>query len=316
MRKLTEHDGIKLNAIAGTYVVTLGWDMAEHDCDGLMGFSVYRVDHTENEAYYLEGIKCFAETDPGFPSGASYPTDEQPVQSFQWADYTAKPGHEYSYTVAALGGTPSQLQVRRSAGLDITTESPESGDQDIYFNRGVAGSQAYVKRFGDRKPDKVPNRQAWIWLSRGLYEALCDFVESAIPGKHTLRIAAYEFHYPDFLRRLKDAIGRGVDVEVVYDGRKAKPGDTNRTAILAVDQAGGKKLADHCTERTKNSSYIAHNKFIVKLEDGNPQSVWTGGTNFSDGGIFGHSNVGHLIEDPDIAGLYLQYWDALAILSY
>ena len=40
-------------------------------------------------------------------------------------------------------------------------------------------------------------------------------------------------------------------------------------------------------------------------------AVWTGGTNFSEGGIFGHSNVAHVVEDPDVADLYLQYWEQL-----
>jgi phosphatidylserine/phosphatidylglycerophosphate/cardiolipin synthase-like enzyme len=40
-------------------------------------------------------------------------------------------------------------------------------------------------------------------------------------------------------------------------------------------------------------------------------SVWTGGTNFSNGGIFGHSNVGHLVEEPKVAERYLAYWKLL-----
>ena len=43
-----------------------------------------------------------------------------------------------------------------------------------------------------------------------------------------------------------------------------------------------------------------------------PVAVWTGSTNISAGGIFGHSNVGHAIWDQDIAQRYLDYWDRLA----
>jgi phosphatidylserine/phosphatidylglycerophosphate/cardiolipin synthase-like enzyme len=55
-----------------------------------------------------------------------------------------------------------------------------------------------------------------------------------------------------------------------------------------------------------------HNKFIVLLKDGRPLEVWTGSTNISDGGIFGHSNVGHIVRDAGVAGEYLAYWNALA----
>lgn len=43
-----------------------------------------------------------------------------------------------------------------------------------------------------------------------------------------------------------------------------------------------------------------------------PESVWTGGTNFSDGGIFGHSNVAHVVTDAVIAQAYFDYWSLLA----
>ena len=70
--------------------------------------------------------------------------------------------------------------------------------------------------------------------SRGLYEALGDYVKSCKKGDG-LRVAAYEFHYKPFLELLKDAKKKnGVDVQVVYDDRKDKPGKTNRAAIKAV----------------------------------------------------------------------------------
>jgi phosphatidylserine/phosphatidylglycerophosphate/cardiolipin synthase-like enzyme len=71
-------------------------------------------------------------------------------------------------------------------------------------------------------------------------------------------------------------------------------------------------LADVCVERTKPKSVISHNKFIVKLRDGQPVAVWTGGTNFSKGGIFGHSNVAHVVEDAAVAKLFHDYWTVLA----
>jgi phosphatidylserine/phosphatidylglycerophosphate/cardiolipin synthase-like enzyme len=41
-------------------------------------------------------------------------------------------------------------------------------------------------------------------------------------------------------------------------------------------------------------------------------AVWTGSTNISAGGIFGHSNVGHAVYDPVVAQRYLDYWERLA----
>jgi phosphatidylserine/phosphatidylglycerophosphate/cardiolipin synthase-like enzyme len=306
MRETKSANGLKVHAVAGTYVVLLGFDLPRDNCDGLLGFSIHRIDHTDNEAYYLEAMKAFAETDPGLPAGSLYSTKDHPIQSFQWADYTAKPGHNYTYTISARKGTPASLTTHAETIVNITTESPEGGTHDVYFNRGVAASQAYVRRFGNKAPNRVANNQAFIWLSRGLYEAMQEFVRSSEPGRHALRIAAYEFNYEPFLALIKEVVDTGVDVRIVYDGRQEKPGDGNRTA---VHDAG---LDDVSVQRTKSPSYISHNKFIVKLEDGHPRSVWTGGTNFSDGGIFGHSNVAHVVEEDSVARRYLEYWEALA----
>lgn len=306
MRTSDTHDGLTVQAIAGTYVVMLGLDLPEMDCDGLLGFSIHRVDHTENEAGFLKAMKTFTETDPGFPAGSLYSTRDHPIQSFQWADYTAKPGHQYSYTVTALKGTPANLTRHASTTVDVTTESPESGLHDIYFNRGISASQAYVRRFGDNRPEDVPNDKAWEWLSRGLNEALENFIRDSDPERHALRIAAYEFNYDKFLELVKQVLDTGVDIKVVYDARKDSPKLKN---IKAVADAG---LDGVSCQRTTPKSYISHNKFIVKLEDGHAKSVWTGGTNFSDGGIYGHSNVAHVVEDSDIAKKYLDYWTALS----
>ena len=44
---------------------------------------------------------------------------------------------------------------------------------------------------------------------------------------------------------------------------------------------------------------------------GAPAAVWTGSTNLTQGAIYGHSNVGHLIHDPAIAAEFLAYWEQL-----
>ncbi|MCP9770571.1 hypothetical protein EGI22_21905 [Lacihabitans sp. LS3-19] len=305
MRKSKTTNGLKVNAISGTYVVLLGFNLPENLCQGLLGFSIHRVDHNENEAYYLEAMKAFAETDPGLPSGAMYSTKYHPIQSFQWADYSAKPGYKYTYTVTALKGDPQNLIPIAETKINITTESPESGNQDVFFNRGTAASQEYVRRFGDRRPEDVPNNKAFEWLSRGIYEALENYVNTCVPGIHALRIAAYEFNYLPFLQLLKTTIDRGVDVQVVYDARKDSPAKENDKQVAAAG------IAANCKRRTEGKSYISHNKFIVKLENGNPIAVWTGGMNFSDGGIFGHSNVAHLLEDTTVAGKFHAYWEDL-----
>lgn len=306
MRTSSINDDLKVNAIAGTYVVTLGFDLPKIKCDGLLGFSILRTDET-GRAKFLEGMKCFEETDPGFPAGSLYPSNEHPIQIFQWADYSAEPCKTYSYKVTALKGTPANLQSFAECSVEVTTEDPKVNDQIVYFNRGTAASQEYIRRFGDLSPEKVPNNCAFEWLSRGLYEALVEFITSCEPGKHSLRIAAYELNYEPLLKVISETYdnGNGVDIKIVYDQKKAYPGVVNKDLI------GIYNLNSISTPRTTYPKGISHNKFIVKLENEIPIEVWTGGTNFSDGGIFGHSNVAHVVRDQDVSKLFLKYWTAL-----
>lgn len=305
MRTKVTQQGLTVQTIAGTYVVLLGFDVAEADCDGLMGFAIHRTDHKEEEAYWLEGLKTFAETDPGLPPGAKYSTRQHPIQGFTWSDFSAKPGYDYTYRVLALKGTPSDLHAVSEVSVRVQTESPQGGTHDVYFNRGAAASQEYARRFANRSPSVV-GPAAFHWLSRGLYEAMLDFIARADEPAFELRVCAYEFHYLPVLEALRTATQRGATVRIIYDRRKDNPGENNDKAV----EASG--IGSLCIKRTSNASAIAHNKFIILLKDGQPQAVLTGGTNFSEGGIFGHSNAVHIVEEPEVAAAYLRYWDLLS----
>lgn len=240
-------------------------------------------------------------------------TPSNPIQGMWWGDYTAKPGHSYRYTVLPRYGTPAELTSRDSvtATLDITTNDPDAGTHGIYFNRGVAASQAYATEFGD-PPDQLPperRAKAMTWLSRGLQEALIAFLTDGAGASSVLRAAVYEFTEPSVLAAFARAYAAGTDVRVVYHA-KGEQGQSNETAI----QAAG---LDRSMLIPRTHPVLAHNKFLVRGErhqDGTlaVTQVWTGSTNLSQGGIFGHSNVGHVVRDPQTAQGFLDYWTELA----
>lgn len=318
MRKTNE--GLTLRVIAGSHVVLLAMDMKETDCPGLLGFAIHRMDHTEEEAYWMEGAKTFEETDPGLPVGAKYATNKHPIQGFTWSDFTAKPGHKYTYRVQALTGTPTNLKKSREVSVDVETEDEAGGSHDIFFNRGAAASQEYSRRFGklavlENAKDSDPR---WAWLSRGAMEAILAFVDRAEGPGHALRVAAYEFRLPAFAKALKAAKERGVDVKILYDGNNNPPDkngrifprDDNRNTAVAA------KVESICKERVTRDGVknppISHHKFIVHLKGGEAKAVLTGSTNFSRGGVFGQSNVVHVVDSRPVAAKYLRCWDLLA----
>lgn len=306
MRVTNKNQGLKVNAIAGTYVVVLTFDLPKNKCNNLMGFAIHRESLKENESYYLKGTKTFLETDPGFESGSQYSTRIHPIQGFQWADYSAKPEHEYIYTVTALKGSPTSLEEKYVTQVKVKTESTSKGIHTVLFNRGLAASQEYARRFGNRTPDDVPYNKAYEWLSRGIYEGLEEYINSCKAGKNSLRISAYELNYEPFLKLLETTQNRGVDIKIVFDARKKNPREKNIQKISKYN------LTANSIKREEGKSYISHNKFIVKLENDIPISVWTGGMNFSRGGIFGQSNVAHIVRSKNTAKKFFEYWTTLS----
>ncbi len=309
MRKRASDGPLSVHAIAGSYVVLLGMDMDQENTRGLLGFAIERTDHTEDERYWLKGFKTFEDTDPGLPPGSPTSTLEQPLQAFLWGDYTAKPDHRYTYRVVAMRGKPKKLIQGESVEVEISTEDDDLGAHAVYFNRGVAGSQAYARRFRNKRPDEIPNREAWVWLSRGLEEALLAFVGKASGERYGLRASLYEFRYPPVLKAFSQARRSGANVRIVFDAKANSDESPRNGNLAAIARARIKGITE---PREANPSFISHNKFVVLLEDGEPKEVWTGSTNVTDGGIFGHSNVGHLVRDPEVAARYLDYWEELA----
>jgi len=294
------------------------------NCTGLYGFSFEREDPKEGEKYYLPGFKAFRETVPNPVPGALYSTNEHPVQSFIWKDFSVKPDRTYVYHMRPVRGNPKNLVREAPFKITVKTEAHNAGDalHDVFFNRGVASSQVYAVKFGNRRLGLVPERKAWMWLSRGLEEAIKEFIKGAKNAQWQIRGCFYEFHYLPVLEELHDAVERGVDVQIIYDAKENEhferekesgerrfvesyPKQINETAIRLCG------LGRCVHPRSQNKSYISHNKFMVLMKDGKAQEVWTGSTNISEGGIFGHTNVGHRIQDPGVAKKYLEYWDKL-----
>jgi phosphatidylserine/phosphatidylglycerophosphate/cardiolipin synthase-like enzyme len=298
-------DGITVQAIAGTHVVLLGIDLPQQKCPGLLGFALRREDHTEGEKYWLTGYKTFKSVEPFPAPGILYSTRLHPIQGFTWSDFSAKPAHDYTYEVLALRGSPANPQEAEKIAVKIRTESERGTTHHVHFNRGAAASQEYTRRFGDKRPDQV-GPAAFIWLSRGTAEAIAEFIGRATGAGCGLRVGAYEFTDANVLTALGAARDRGADVQVLYHAIDDDQKIANEKAI----QDHG--LENICHERNPQGLTLSHNKIIILTKAGVAQAVLTGSTNFSQGGIYGHSNVVHICEDNNVAKQYLWLWDELA----
>jgi phosphatidylserine/phosphatidylglycerophosphate/cardiolipin synthase-like enzyme len=316
MRTTHSVQGLTARAIAGTHTVLLGFDL--DDPAQCLGFGIHRTDTTEHEAYWLRGMKTFPSVVPIPVPGMDFSLGDHPVQGFQWGDYSAKPLHDYTYRIVAFGGAPGALTSLTEVALDVRTEAEDDGTHGVWFNRGVAGSQAFVKKFGQYTPPPASDEThpAFAWLSRGLGEAFLGFVGRAASSDWGLRGAFYEFTWRRALDAFEDATIAGADVSLVVHGRdkdsatgadKDHTAEDNRAAVTASGLDG-----TVIWRTAANKSALQHNKFLVLTHQGSPVAVWTGSTNLTQGAIYGHLNVGHVITDPAVAQRFLDYWEELA----
>lgn len=328
--KSEQTHGYTVYAVSGTNTISFAIDFRQADTAGLLGFAVERIDHKYGERKYLDGFKVFKELVPEPKPEIVVNTYKHPVQSFVWDDFTCYDDIAYEYFFYPLRGTP--LNTDRSLSpirLLIRTEPLYStSEHDVFFNRGVASSQAYKRKFFNLSPDKItdPNmkQQALNWLSRELDEAIIRFIGQA-KKNDTLLGCFYEFHYAPVLAAFKKALDRGVKVRLIIDAKENSYTDKDgyhesfpkQANIEALSKAGFdvSSEAGVIIQRAANADCIQHNKFIVLLDSkkkDKPIEVWTGSTNISEGGFCGQTNVGHWLRNPETALKFKQYWELLS----
>lgn len=311
MRKRISKGGLTVNAIAGSYVVVLGLNVSNAKRKGLRGFAIKRTDHTEGESYWMSGTKTFESVEPHPAPGGQYSSHVHPFQSFQWSDYSAKPGYAYTYMVVAMYGPVDALTDGVSVEVSVTTERIDGQEHTIHFNRGSVATQEYARRFQNlpplplKKGGPSAGQAALDWLSRGLLEGITAFIQRATGPGYALKGCFYEFQWPGVLDELRKAKGRGADVDIVFDDIDGATGP-RKANEAAIKAAKIKSLT-----KARQNGKLMHNKFLVLTQDGEPIAVLFGSTNLTLNGLFGHANCTHVVENADIAAKYLDYYKKL-----
>lgn len=320
-------NGYQAFAVTGTNTLSFAIaTSAAANTTGLLGFAVEREDPVANERYFMPGFKVFEAVIPFPDKDTHVSTFDHPVQSFVWDDFTGKPGQSYTYRFYPLKGQPKNLD-RSAAPVEIAVRTEPlitATDHDIFFNRGVASSQAYARRFKNKAPDKQPDEASRLdalkWLTRDLEPAIGRFIDTATSAD-TLLCCFYEFRHIGVARAIKAAIDRGVNVRLIVDMKVNESTDKKgvvHPSFPREDNAAILKKAripmTRVIKREARPNDIQHNKFMVLLRGAAeaPEQVWTGSTNISEGGLYGQTNVGHWIRDEAVAASFRDYWNVLA----
>lgn len=309
-----DQDDFRVKAYAGTNGVLLAIDLAEPRRKGLLGFAIEKQQGSKPWLFLFNSL-----TFPGkahtFPQFRATPSDTAPLQKFRWADYAVNPGVTIHYRVHLAYGTADAPQLGEFLEVTLTTDNGLPAGQSVLFNRAVAASQAFQRKFADLDALLSANKklpiEAWPdaprqWLENGLLARLLGFIERAEDGQWALDIAIYEYQLKVIVDAVNAAFERGVKVRVLYH---AQP-DEDTTAL---NEASLEKIPA-ANKRGRVTHNIFHNKFMVlsRLDAAGqhqPEAVLCGSTNFTANGVYRQANVVHVLDDARIGASYLQTFE-------
>ncbi|WP_248767322.1 phospholipase D-like domain-containing protein [Pseudomonas sp. MWU12-2345] len=309
-------DDFRVKAYAGTSGVLLAIDLAESRRAGLLGFAIERQEGSAPWEFLFNSL-TFPGKEHTFPQYHATPSNLAPLQKFRWADYNVEPGSTCNYRVHLAYGTPDAPQLGESLAVTVTTDNGLPKGQRVIFNRAVAASQGFERKFPDL--DKLITTQknlpieAWpdaarLWLENGLLEELLGFIARATDVQWGLDIAIYEYQLKAIVDAVNAAQQRGVRIRVLYH---AKVGDED-TALN--EQSLAPIPAE--SKRGRVTSNIFHDKFIVLSQrdaggEYRPEAVLCGSTNFTANGVYRQANVVHVLDDVRLATEYTQVFEEI-----
>jgi hypothetical protein len=302
-------------AFANNDVAQIAWryDNPIQDC---LGFAIYRLSSDQPDAQ-REPLPAWV----GFqgqsnPSWTRKTTEIWPIQKFEWKDLVARRGGTYWYQVVPMAGTPDAL--RPVADQAITcgpvTLTPTRGSFSTYFNRGILSTQ-FVAHSVPAGRSGAPNYQILenridqpgdplrVGLAGQILEGLESLPERASAQGGACYAALYELNDPELVQSLLKLRDR-LHIILSNDG----PRDGVNPAARQALHANGADI----TDRWVPSGHIGHNKFVVLTDNADkPRAVLLGSTNWTDTAVCAQSNNALVVDNPDLAADYLEYWHRL-----
>lgn len=311
--------GFSVKAYAGDRCVMLAFDLAEHLCERLAGFSIARRSAGQQAFGFLGNRLGFAGafSNPAVsPQGKFLSSDIAPFQKFWWLDFPPDADFgpcDYQLTVKRFKSAAStDLVDDQRVTLSIDVQPFAEDAIEVAFTRGYLSSQAYADRFGNGpyqpgghadgwRFDSAAFQQKWAWLGGHARQAIIDFFIDCrdTPGA-TMDAFVYDLNEPDIINAF---ITLGPRLRLLADDSKTH----------APETAAGKAYADiaavAATAQQGHFSRFQHNKVLIKRVNGQAVKVLTGSTNFSITGLYVNANHVLVFNDPEVAGQYGQAFD-------
>ncbi len=275
------------------------------------GFAVKRVKNGTDD--YLHGAVGFSDTDTFDPHNPW----KFPLQRFLWWDYLVKVGDVVQYSVVPVIG-PDKDHLALDAGLAspltpaLTISGQSTPHISAYFNKGIVAAQWVSRALGATpKASSIKTLVATVGnplrdeLSGLLRPQILSLLKDAKAQNGKIFAALYELNDPELIPAL-EAFGRDCNL-ILANGAFSKEKPDENAEVRAQLQSKVTVI-----DRMVSEGHFAHNKFVVFCDSaGNPLRVLTGSTNWTTSGLCTQANNGLIIDDPGVAGDYLDAWKRL-----
>jgi phosphatidylserine/phosphatidylglycerophosphate/cardiolipin synthase-like enzyme len=260
------------------------------------------------------------------------PSTEWPFQRFSWTDHDAETGDTVSYRIIPMirnaAGELEQLESEASEFSESRVLGTSKGQFKPFFNRGFVMSQFMTRFLKERKlsldqfKDTIKDKDDQTirhFLSGDLRLALLKELDTALKTGGQVFAALFELSDDELIGAL-EKLKSNANVVLANGSVQKKKGETAEDARRRDENEDArkrllKKGVDVKVERKDrfiSPGALGHNKFLVRTDKkGKPVSVWTGSTNWAPTGLCTQVNNGILIENPDVAAVYLKQWHAL-----
>lgn len=312
-------------AISNNDMVYLHWHV-DGKIPGCLGFKIVRYEPKSKAEQVLPAMVGFAvDTREGSQSVSRKFRDTAvwPIQKYAWKDVYAPRGGTYWYEIVPMIGTPGNLKAddTRAMRTNSVVVDAHRGDCSVYFNRGIISTQAVARnlsrsRSGLPNSDELkkeiakPSSTMRKRLVGDLSAGVLSLLHRAEKEKGQCYCALYELSDKELVDSLA-ALGKRANIILSNAGEDTEEGakDGDSTNIEARKRLH--KLEMKVTDRMLKKGHIGHNKFIVYVNKKGPQAVLSGSTNWTPTGLCAQSNNAIVIESPELAREYLDYWKLL-----
>ncbi len=297
--------------IANNDIVYLWWTFPKKIANCL-GFTIHRIVDGIEETKGLYATVGFSLKDD--PRKSPQTTDEWPIQSYNWKDLYAPHNKKVAYRIIPMIAKNNDwmnltADKKQSIKTDSIIRTQNYGGLKIIFNRGLLSTQAFARKDNANLDEKdlikgtkgLISKPGNIWRKRLAGQMLYN-INEFFKQKGKFYCALYELSDTELIGILEKSKG----AEIILSSS-----DSNEESRKILHDAMDKgKL--NVYDRIMSSNSIGHNKFVVLVDNkGKPKSVLTGSTNWTSTGLCGQTNNLVIIDNEDVAKLFLNYWHKL-----